>query len=57
LHRFAWSDGAKEAGIKRDALYLVRPDGYVALASAEQSMNHLKSYVGRFRLYFADSRR
>ena len=27
---------SKEAGLKRDALYLVRPDGYVALASSEQ---------------------
>ncbi len=53
LHHFAWSDGAKEAGIKRDALYLVRPDGYVALASAEQDVSQLQSYVARFRLCFA----
>jgi len=52
LHRFPWSLGAQEAGIKRDALYLVRPDGHVALASAEQSVNELTSYVSRFRLHF-----
>ncbi len=52
LHHFAWTDGAKGAGIKRDALYLVRPDGYVALASAEQHASQLKSYVARFRLCF-----
>lgn len=56
LHRFAWSNGAKEAGIKCDALYLVRPDGYVALASAEQNIGQLRSYVGRFSLYFAEKR-
>jgi 2-polyprenyl-6-methoxyphenol hydroxylase-like FAD-dependent oxidoreductase len=55
LQQFAWSDGAKEAGFKRDALYLVRPDGYVALASTEQDVSRLKSYVARFRLCFAQT--
>ncbi len=36
LHAFAWSAGAKEAGLKQDAAYLVRPDGYVALAVERQ---------------------
>ena len=52
LHCFPWSEGAKEAGMKRDALYLVRPDGYVALASPEQDSDELRSYVSRFRLRF-----
>ena len=34
LHRFAWTEAAGEAGLHRDAAYLVRPDGYVALATA-----------------------
>ena len=34
LHCFAWTDAAGEAGLHRDAAYLVRPDGYVALATA-----------------------
>lgn len=55
LHRFAWSKGAIGAGIKRHALYLVRPDGYVALACAEQNVSQLKSYVGRFRLCFGEA--
>lgn len=32
VHRFPWSDAAEVAGVSRDAAYLVRPDGYVALA-------------------------
>lgn len=35
LHVFSWNEGTKDAGLKRDALYLVRPDGYIALASFE----------------------
>jgi 2-polyprenyl-6-methoxyphenol hydroxylase-like FAD-dependent oxidoreductase len=49
---FAWSDGADSAGLARDAAYLVRPDGHVALASSEQSVTKLKAFVDRFRLRF-----
>ena len=52
LHAFAWSDSAKDAGLKRDALYLVRPDGYVALASSEQSVSKLRTFVEQFHLRF-----
>jgi 2-polyprenyl-6-methoxyphenol hydroxylase-like FAD-dependent oxidoreductase len=52
LHAFAWSESAKNAGLQRDALYLVRPDGYVALASSEQDVSKLKEFVERFHLAF-----
>jgi 2-polyprenyl-6-methoxyphenol hydroxylase-like FAD-dependent oxidoreductase len=55
-HVFAWSDGAADAGIKRDAAYLVRPDGHVALASSEQSAPSLNAFVDRFRLRFTGAR-
>jgi 2-polyprenyl-6-methoxyphenol hydroxylase-like FAD-dependent oxidoreductase len=32
LHAFPWQDGMARAGLTRRALYLVRPDGYIALA-------------------------
>ena len=38
LHVFAWHSAMEHTGLKRDAAYLVRPDGYVGLAnSAGQS--------------------
>jgi 2-polyprenyl-6-methoxyphenol hydroxylase-like FAD-dependent oxidoreductase len=52
LHTFALSDGTKDAGLKRDALYLVRPDGYIALASFEQSASKLRTFVEQFHLRF-----
>jgi hypothetical protein len=55
LRSFAWSEGAKTAGIARDALYLVRPDGYVGLASAEQDVSALNAYVRRFSLCFEEA--
>ena len=32
VHVFEWQDGMAKAGLTQNALYLVRPDGYVALA-------------------------
>lgn len=32
LHVFPWSNDARVAGVKRGAMYLIRPDGYVGLA-------------------------
>jgi 2-polyprenyl-6-methoxyphenol hydroxylase-like FAD-dependent oxidoreductase len=33
LHEFQWESAMERAGLARDALYLVRPDGYVAFAA------------------------
>jgi 2-polyprenyl-6-methoxyphenol hydroxylase-like FAD-dependent oxidoreductase len=44
LHVFAWHDGMRRAGLARDALYVIRPDGYVALADASGSAAALNSY-------------
>jgi 2-polyprenyl-6-methoxyphenol hydroxylase-like FAD-dependent oxidoreductase len=45
LHRFPWSAAAGQAGLQQDALYLVRPDGYVALADANADPDRLGSYL------------
>ncbi len=45
LHAFAWNAGAQEAGFERDAAYLVRPDGYVALAAP---MSHAAERIERY---------
>jgi glycine/D-amino acid oxidase-like deaminating enzyme len=45
LHVFAWNEAGERAGFKKDAFYVVRPDGYVGLASARQDVAALKTYV------------
>ncbi len=45
LHEFSWQSAMTRAGLERDALYLVRPDGYVALAATEQSTSELRAYL------------
>ncbi|MCW3096868.1 MAG: monooxygenase FAD-binding [Chthonomonadaceae bacterium] len=50
LHRFNWTDSMRDAGLKRNALYLVRPDGYVALADVGQEVEKLRTYLTGFKI-------
>jgi hypothetical protein len=45
LHEFKWQKAMEGAGLQRDALYLVRPDGYVGFAAADQSVATLCIYL------------
>ncbi|HEV8337863.1 MAG TPA: FAD-dependent monooxygenase [Candidatus Polarisedimenticolia bacterium] len=45
LHRFGWEPAMGKAGLTRDALFLVRPDGHVALADAGRDPSPLQRYV------------
>jgi len=50
FHEFAWTDDAHRTGLHRDAAYLVRPDGYVALVDAGQDPKKLAGYVDKFKI-------
>jgi 2-polyprenyl-6-methoxyphenol hydroxylase-like FAD-dependent oxidoreductase len=50
LHVFPWSAAARRSGLRRDAIYLVRPDGYIALADAEGSAQAVLSYLKERKL-------
>jgi 2-polyprenyl-6-methoxyphenol hydroxylase-like FAD-dependent oxidoreductase len=45
LHVFVWRDEFAAAGLARDALYLLRPDSYVALADAAGAATSLDRYL------------
>ncbi|MBD8016140.1 FAD-dependent monooxygenase [Planococcus wigleyi] len=45
LHEFPWEAKMKDAGFKQDALYLIRPDGHVGLATEKQWLRVLKLYL------------
>jgi hypothetical protein len=50
LHVFSWTPAAERAGLARDALYVVRPDGYVALANAAADPDRLAAYLEKHAL-------
>jgi 2-polyprenyl-6-methoxyphenol hydroxylase-like FAD-dependent oxidoreductase len=53
LHEFAWSREMADAALARDAAYLVRPDGYVALATlADGAAAKILAYVAAHKLVF-----
>jgi 2-polyprenyl-6-methoxyphenol hydroxylase-like FAD-dependent oxidoreductase len=45
LHVFAWRPAMRRTGLRRDAVYLVRPDGYIALADATSNAKALTGYL------------
>jgi hypothetical protein len=48
LHVFQWSPAADTAGLRRNALYVIRPDGYVGLAA--ERPNAVEAYLDAHRL-------
>lgn len=54
LHVFAWNEAADRAGLARDAVYLIRPDGHVALAAEGENLpGQLSGYARARGLRFA----
>ena len=48
VFEWAWSETAGRVGLERDALYLVRPDGYIGLARRTQDVEAVRGYLQRF---------
>jgi 2-polyprenyl-6-methoxyphenol hydroxylase-like FAD-dependent oxidoreductase len=47
LRVYPWSRAARQAGLRRGAVYLVRPDGHVALAQSHPDPAGLRRYFAR----------
>lgn len=50
LHVFPWREEIGRVGLRRNAVYLVRPDGYVALADPEGRVSAITSYLDARKL-------
>ncbi|HXI31975.1 MAG TPA: FAD-dependent monooxygenase [Vicinamibacterales bacterium] len=60
LHVFEWQPAMAKSGLRRDALYLVRPDGYVGLAASGDAAtiaSALAAYLDAHRLRVIDAAR
>jgi hypothetical protein len=47
LQSFAWEPAMGVAGVQESALYVVRPDGYVALADPTADPARLRGYFNK----------
>jgi 2-polyprenyl-6-methoxyphenol hydroxylase-like FAD-dependent oxidoreductase len=50
LHVFPWRPAMGRAGLRRNAVYLIRPDGYVACADAAGSGGAIAAYLDAHKL-------
>ena len=50
LHVFPWRPEMERSGLRRDAVYIVRPDGYVATAASERRAAVITSYLDARKL-------
>jgi hypothetical protein len=52
LHTFAWQPQFAEQGLRENAVYLIRPDGYIALADPEAKARTLAAFLDTHGLRF-----
>jgi 2-polyprenyl-6-methoxyphenol hydroxylase-like FAD-dependent oxidoreductase len=50
LHVFPWGAGMRHAGLKRDAVYLIRPDGYIGLVDSAGNATAIGTYLSEKNL-------
>jgi 2-polyprenyl-6-methoxyphenol hydroxylase-like FAD-dependent oxidoreductase len=50
LHAFPWGAGMRHAGLRRDAVYLIRPDGYIGLVDSAGSATAIGTYLSEKNL-------
>jgi hypothetical protein len=50
LHAFAWDARVARTNLRRDAVYLVRPDGYLGYVAGSQDTGALERYVSDWSL-------
>lgn len=50
IYEFEWTKNAEAKGFLKDAFYLIRPDGHIALAGTRQNPHLLKKYLNDWDL-------
>jgi 2-polyprenyl-6-methoxyphenol hydroxylase-like FAD-dependent oxidoreductase len=52
LTNFPWNEKAQAAGFQENAIYLVRPDGYISYVDGTQSIEGLKNFLTQYQITF-----
>jgi hypothetical protein len=51
LHVFPWQDSVRRTGLRQNAAYLVRPDGYIAVVEPEGIGERIDAYLERHHVH------
>jgi 2-polyprenyl-6-methoxyphenol hydroxylase-like FAD-dependent oxidoreductase len=51
IHVFPWEKPVKKAGLEKNTVYLIRPDGYVAYIDADQDTKKLEDFLSSTGLF------
>jgi hypothetical protein len=54
LHTFPWQARMGRAGLRRNAVYLIRPDGYIGLADPAGDASAIEQYLAKHKIRSAD---
>jgi FAD binding domain len=54
LHTFPWQSSMRRAGLRRNAVYVIRPDGYIGLASTSGDASTIERYLEEHEIRLAD---
>ncbi len=52
LNEYSWNGEAKKAGLEKNAVYLIRPDGYVAYANSIQDSKEMGNFLFELKIGF-----
>lgn len=55
IYEFEWNKQAAAKGFLKDAFYLIRPDGHIALADAKQNSLNLKKYLNTWDIDYSQN--
>ena len=54
-HQLPWNSQVQEKGLSKNAAYLIRPDGYIAMVATDHASDRLIAYAARLKIQFGQS--
>jgi len=52
LHIFEWTEAAKKAGLNKNSLYVIRPDGYIGMANRNADIQKITAYMDQWGIRY-----
>ncbi|MGP1907992.1 FAD-dependent monooxygenase [Metabacillus sp. JX24] len=50
INCFEWTPTMRESGIEKDAAYLIRPDGYISVATPDQDSGEIEEFLELYKI-------